>query len=77
MKKYVVLHCGSNDHRREIDDKGRIILGHIGTNEPVYRSLRTSIHGDTDEERKRDLKERISRLIDLSAPLDSVEFIEE
>jgi len=77
MKRYVVLHCGSNDHKREIDDKGRIILGHIGSQEPVYRTLRTSIRGNTDEEKTKDLRERISRLIDLSAPLDSVEFIEE
>jgi hypothetical protein len=77
MKRYVVLHCGSKDHRREIDDEGRIILGHIGSTEPVYRTLRTSIRGSTNEEKAKDLKERISRLIDLSAPLDSVEFVEE
>jgi hypothetical protein len=81
MKRFVVLHCGSRDHKREIDDEGRIILDPIGAaRDPkcVYRTtLRTSIHGNTDEERERDIRERISRLIDASAPFDSIEFIEE
>jgi len=77
MRKFVVFHCGSRDHKREIDDNGKIILGHIGNQEPIYRTLRTSIKGNNDAERQKDLRERISRLIDLSAPLDSVEFIEE
>jgi hypothetical protein len=77
MRKFVILHYGNKDHKREIDDQGRIILAHIGNRnqEPVYRTLRTQIKGNTDEERNKDLKDRISRLIDQGAPFESAEFV--
>jgi hypothetical protein len=77
MRKFVILHYRNKDHKREIDDEGRIILGDIGhrNQEPVYRTLRTKIKGNTDEERNKDLRDRISRLIDQGAPFESAEFV--
>jgi hypothetical protein len=77
MRRFVKIRCGSRDHKREIDNEGRIILGHIGNQEPIYRTLRMRMRGSNEDEIKDDIKKRISRLIDLSEPVDSVEFIEE
>lgn len=75
MKTYVKVYCGAREHVREIDSEGRIILGHIGNQEPIYRTLRRRIKGDSQDEKIEDIK-KIFRLIDVE-PIESIEFIEE
>lgn len=69
MKRFARVHCGSNIYEREIDNQGRMILGHIGNIPSISHRLVT--------------KERVSesdvirrfRMITLE-PVTGVEFVE-
>jgi hypothetical protein len=69
MRKFAKVYCGDKVHTREIDDKGRLILGSIGNEKCICRTLRKKVTSEADVK-------SIFRLITMKE-VDRVEFIDE
>ena len=67
MRRFACVHCGTNIYEREIDDKGRMFLAHIGNIPSISHKLVKKV---TTEE---DVK-KVFKLITIY-PVDKVEFV--
>lgn len=69
MKRLARVHCGSTIYEREIDDRGRMVLGHIGSIPSIQHKLVTK-----EAVTENDIRRRF-RMITLD-PVTNIEFIE-
>ena len=69
MRRFAKVFCGDKVHTREIDDKGRMILGSIGNEKCICRTLRKKVASEDDVK-------SIFKLITMKE-VDHVEFFDE